>query len=62
MTSRRLLATPAADLVVVDRDELTRLPAAVEMYWAALALVGSDPAGAIARAQRAIAEAPRATT
>ena len=51
----RLLATPVADLVVVDRDELARLPAAVEMYRAALALIGGDPAGAIARAQRAIA-------
>ena len=30
------------------------LPAAVEMYRAALALIGGDPAGAIARAQRAI--------
>ncbi len=50
----RLLAKPAADLVVVDRDELPRVPAAVEMYRAALALIGGDPATAIARAQRAI--------
>ena len=39
--------------MVVDQDELARLPAAVEMYWAALALIGGDPRGAIARAQRA---------
>jgi LuxR family transcriptional regulator, maltose regulon positive regulatory protein len=49
-----LLAKPTEDLVVVDRDELARVPAAVEMYRAALALVGGDPAGAIARARRAI--------
>ncbi len=50
----RLLARPAADLVVADPDELPRVPAAVEMYRAALALVGGDPRGAIARARRAI--------
>ncbi len=53
----RLLAGPAADLVVVDRDEIPRLPAAVEMYRSALALVGGDPAAAIARAERAIGAA-----
>ncbi len=51
----RLLARPVADLVVVDHDELTRVPAAVEMYWSALALIGGDLAGTIARAQQAIA-------
>ena len=30
------------------------MPAAVEMYRAALALIGGDPPGAIARAQHAI--------
>ncbi len=49
-----LLARPRADLVVADPDELARVPAAVEMYRAALALLGGDPPGAIARAQRAI--------
>ncbi|GAA1953768.1 LuxR C-terminal-related transcriptional regulator [Nocardioides panacihumi] len=49
-----LLAGPTADLVVGNRGELARVPAAVEMYRAALALIGGDPAGAIARAQRAI--------
>ncbi len=48
-----LLARPAGDLVVTNQDELPRLPAAVEMYWAALALIGGDPAAAIARADRA---------
>lgn len=49
-----LLARPAADLVVVDTDELARVPAAVEMYRAALSLVGGDPHSAITRAQHAI--------
>ena len=48
-----LLTRPAAQLVVLDEDELPRLPSAVEMYWAALALIGGDPAGAITRARRA---------
>jgi LuxR family maltose regulon positive regulatory protein len=50
----QLLTKPAADLVVVDRDELARVPAAVEMYRAALALIGANPTRAIERAQRAI--------
>ena len=49
-----LLARPAAELVVVDDDELPRVPASIEMYRAALALIGGDPLGAIARAQRAL--------
>ncbi len=49
----RMLARPA-DLVVVDHDELLRMPAAVTMYRAALALIGGDPAGAITRAKQAI--------
>jgi len=49
-----LLTKPAADLVVVDPGELARVPAEVEMYRAALALLGGDLPGAIARAQRAI--------
>ncbi len=50
----QLLAKPTADLVVVDRDELLRMPATVTMYRAALALIGGDPAGAIVRAGQAI--------
>ena len=38
----------------MDRDELPRLPATVTMYRAALALIGGDPAGAIAQARQAI--------
>ncbi|GEP39178.1 LuxR family transcriptional regulator [Nocardioides psychrotolerans] len=50
----QLLARSAADLVVADRDELSRVPATVNMYRAALALLGGDPAGAITRAQHAV--------
>ncbi len=53
----QLLTRPASDLVVVDRDELVRAPAAVAMYRTALALVGGDPAGAIVRARQAIDKA-----
>ncbi|GAB7006976.1 LuxR C-terminal-related transcriptional regulator [Nocardioides sp. AN3] len=52
-----LLAKPAADLVFVDPKEFDRVPAAVEMYRSALALLGGDPARAIARAKRAIVAA-----
>jgi LuxR family maltose regulon positive regulatory protein len=52
------LAEPESELVVVDRDEFARIPAAIEMYRSALALVGGDPAGAILRAGHAIAAAP----
>ncbi len=52
--AERLLNGPAADQVVVDRDELARMPAAIETYWAGLALVGGDPAGAIERAAGAV--------
>jgi ATP/maltotriose-dependent transcriptional regulator MalT len=50
----QLLAKPVADLVIVDRDELARLPASIKMYRAALALVGGDPAAAISLAQQAV--------
>ncbi|MEO5851171.1 MAG: LuxR C-terminal-related transcriptional regulator [Nocardioides sp.] len=50
----QLMAKPARDLVVVDRDELPRVPATVKMYRAALALIGGDPAGAITLAEQAI--------
>jgi LuxR family transcriptional regulator, maltose regulon positive regulatory protein len=42
----------AADLVFVDLDSLARVPANVEMYRAALALVHGDPAATIRHAQR----------
>ena len=49
-----LLTSGAPDLVVVDAAELDRLPGAIEMYRAALALIGGDPAGVAAHAERAI--------
>ena len=50
-----LLASGASDLVVVDAAELDRLPGAIEMYRAALALIRGDPAATGAHADRAIA-------
>ena len=51
----RLLADPPADLPVLERAELARLPGAIETYRAALALVAGDPAGVVAHADRAVA-------
>ncbi|MER7251504.1 LuxR C-terminal-related transcriptional regulator [Kribbella sp. NPDC000426] len=42
------------DFVVIDRDELERLPSAIETYRAALDLVAGDPAGTIEHAAVAI--------
>jgi LuxR family maltose regulon positive regulatory protein len=50
----RLLSRPTDDLVVLDHAELPRLPAAVQTYWAALALVTGDLAGTLHHAQRAL--------
>jgi LuxR family maltose regulon positive regulatory protein len=52
-----LLAKPAAELVVVDRNELSRVPAAVKMNRAALSLIGGDPARAIEQAKEAVESA-----
>jgi LuxR family transcriptional regulator, maltose regulon positive regulatory protein len=53
----RLLADPPGDMVVLVEAELPRLPAAMETYRAALALVAGDPAGTVEHADRAIATA-----
>jgi LuxR family maltose regulon positive regulatory protein len=50
----RQLALPAEELVVVDRDELARIPASIAMYRAALALNSGDPSTATVRADRAL--------
>jgi LuxR family transcriptional regulator, maltose regulon positive regulatory protein len=50
-------AIRAHDMVVVDENELARLPAVVEMYRAALALIGGDPAGGREHAGLAAARA-----
>ena len=50
----RQLGLPDDELVVVDRDERARIPAALEMYRAALALnIARDPAATIVHAERA---------
>jgi len=48
---------PSESLVVADGAELARLPGAIEMYRAALALVHGDPAATAVHADRAIARA-----
>jgi LuxR family maltose regulon positive regulatory protein len=58
----RLLARAGTDRppdwVVVDEREFARLPAAAQMYRAALALIGGDPTGTLDHAHRAAAQAP----
>jgi LuxR family maltose regulon positive regulatory protein len=50
----RQLGLPEDELVIVDHDEFARVPAAIEMYRAALALnISGDPAATIAHAERA---------
>jgi LuxR family transcriptional regulator, maltose regulon positive regulatory protein len=66
--TERMLDTPAAsskgskapsgEIVVVDMDELPRLPSTIEMYRAALDLVRGDAPGTVKHAERAIALAP----
>ena len=57
----RLLETagsdPSVEMVVVDRTELARLPGAIEMYRAALALIRGDRSATAVHADRAIARA-----
>jgi LuxR family maltose regulon positive regulatory protein len=50
----RQLAGPADALVVVDREELERVPSAIETYRAALDLVAGNPIGTIEHAATAI--------
>jgi len=42
------------EMVVVDEQELARLPGVIETYWAALALVGGDTSATLRHAQLAI--------
>ena len=54
----RQLALPDDELVVVDRGELGRVAASVEMYRAAIALnIAGDPAATIVHAERAFERA-----
>jgi ATP/maltotriose-dependent transcriptional regulator MalT len=56
--SNRGSETPSGEMVVLDVEELPRLPGTIEMYRAALALVGGDGPGTVMHAQRAIALSP----
>ncbi len=56
--AERLVSGPPADQVVVDQSDLARLPAAVALYRAALALVDGDLDGTVTNAELAIARAP----
>ena len=51
----RLLGSPSAGRVVLDEGELARLPSAIAMYRAALALIAGDPATTVLQADRAVA-------
>ncbi len=53
----RLLGSPSTDQVVLDEGELARLPSAIAMYRAALALIGGDPSTTVVQADRAVAMA-----
>ena len=55
--AERLLERPSAGMVVVDTDEFLRLPGEIQMYRAALALVGGDTPATIRHAQLAIGRA-----
>ena len=50
-----LLNMPADDLVIANRREFSRLPAAVQTYRAALALVSGDPPRTVQHAEIALA-------
>jgi LuxR family maltose regulon positive regulatory protein len=49
---------PPSDLIVVDATRYRSLPASVEMYRAAMALMAGDPATTVARAREALSLAP----
>ena len=49
---------PPLEIVVVDEGQLRRVPAAVELYRAALSQIRGDVAGTIGHAQRALEVAP----
>ena len=51
---RKELHAPSEGMVVVDEQELSRLPGVIEMYRAALALVGGDAPATLRHAQLAI--------
>lgn len=52
--AERRLEDPTAEMVVVDREEFRRVPAAIAMYRAALAQVRGDVPGSAAHARRVL--------
>ncbi len=55
---RRRSHAPAAEMIVVDDAEFRRLPAEIELYRAAQALVRGDGPGTVRHARRALGLAP----
>jgi LuxR family transcriptional regulator, maltose regulon positive regulatory protein len=51
-------AAEQPEVVVVDEGEFARLPAGIELYRAALALIGGDAAGTLEHARLAVGLAP----
>ena len=51
-------SAPSAEMVVVDDDEFRRLPAEIELYRAALALVRGDGPGTVRHARRTLDLSP----
>ncbi len=58
LSSPHVIQVPTAKMVVVDDQGFLRLPEAIEVYRAALALVGGDAPGTVRHAQRALVLAP----
>ena len=56
--AERWLDAPAAEMVVVDDEEFRRLPAEIELYRAAQALVRDDRPGTVRHARRALELSP----
>ena len=56
--AERWLDAPAAEMVVVDDEEFRRLPAEIELYRAAQALVRDDGPGTVRHARRALELSP----
>src|SRR3954447_17029253 len=54
----QLLDGRSENVVVIDERELARLPGGIELYRAALALIGGDLAGTLKHAQLAVVRAP----
>jgi LuxR family maltose regulon positive regulatory protein len=58
LDAERWMDAPAAEMVVVDDEEFRRLPAEIELYRAAQALVRGDGPGTVRHARRALEISP----